>query len=173
MKDNDIKHKIRLTEMESLEVQDQLRKDAEFLESLGIMDYSLLVGVHIAEYEVNSTVVDDSSTSPRGHMKRSHTVSMYRRAESMIIPDEKQSVDAEEDSSNSSPNSAALSTLGIGRQNRESSATVALSEKFTEGLYSTRKLAVSIAYEILYCFYERIQMLHFRCIKSLVLMLTF
>lgn len=53
MKDNDIKHKIRLTESESLEVQSQLRQDAEFLASLGIMDYSLLVGVHNTEYEVS------------------------------------------------------------------------------------------------------------------------
>jgi len=54
MKDNDIKHKIRLTENESLEVQSQIRQDAEFLASLGIMDYSLLVGVHNTEYEVSS-----------------------------------------------------------------------------------------------------------------------
>jgi hypothetical protein len=69
MKDNDIKHKIRLTEFESLEVQNQLRMDAEFLTSLGIMDYSLLVGVHIAEYEVDQTQVDQcvevASNSPK------------------------------------------------------------------------------------------------------------
>lgn len=71
MKDNDIKHKIRLTEAESIEVQAQLRNDAEFLTSLGIMDYSLLVGVHIAEYEVHDQ--PSSPHSPAREMPQNST----------------------------------------------------------------------------------------------------
>lgn len=39
----------------------QIRSDAEFLYSLGIMDYSLLVGVHNREYEVR----DEADVTPR------------------------------------------------------------------------------------------------------------
>lgn len=69
MKDNDIKHKIRLTEYESTEVQSQLRLDADFLTSLGIMDYSLLVGVHLAEYEVEQASMEFCAEAPQSSPK--------------------------------------------------------------------------------------------------------
>ena len=52
LKDNDIKYKIRLPLDTTVQLLKQIRSDAEFLYSLGIMDYSLLVGVHNTEYEV-------------------------------------------------------------------------------------------------------------------------
>ena len=52
LKDNDLKHKIRLPSDVANKILAQLRKDAEFLCRSGIMDYSLLVGVHNTEYEV-------------------------------------------------------------------------------------------------------------------------
>lgn len=54
LKDNDLKFKIRLPLETAVDVLKQLRKDAEFLASLGIMDYSLLLGVHNTEYEVQT-----------------------------------------------------------------------------------------------------------------------
>lgn len=42
MKDNDLKYKIRLRQTDALEVLQQIQKDANFLCSIGVMDYSLL-----------------------------------------------------------------------------------------------------------------------------------
>jgi hypothetical protein len=42
MKDNDLKYKIKLPKQVSREVLVQIEWDAQFLYSLGIMDYSLL-----------------------------------------------------------------------------------------------------------------------------------
>lgn len=53
LKDNDIKYKIRLNRETTEELFNQIKSDAEFLYSIGIMDYSLLVGVHNTEYVVN------------------------------------------------------------------------------------------------------------------------
>jgi hypothetical protein len=52
LKDNDIKYKIRLPPETTAHLLTRIRSDAEFLYSLGIMDYSLLVGVHNTEYSV-------------------------------------------------------------------------------------------------------------------------
>lgn len=54
LKDNDLKHKIRLPGPTARFLLKQLEKDTEILCSLGVMDYSLLVGVHNTDY-----VVDD------------------------------------------------------------------------------------------------------------------
>jgi 1-phosphatidylinositol-4-phosphate 5-kinase len=42
LKDNDLKYKLRLPNASSQHLITQLRKDTEFLCSLGVMDYSLL-----------------------------------------------------------------------------------------------------------------------------------
>lgn len=63
LKDNDIKYKIRLSLENTVNLLRQIRLDAEFLYSVGIMDYSLLVGVHNTEYEVKDE--KDSSLTPR------------------------------------------------------------------------------------------------------------
>jgi len=52
LKDNDLKYKIRLTNHIATELYEQLKSDADFLLSVGVMDYSLLVGVHNTEYDV-------------------------------------------------------------------------------------------------------------------------
>lgn len=52
LKDNDIKHKFRISPETAGSFMRQLRKDVIFLASLGIMDYSLLLGVHNTEYVV-------------------------------------------------------------------------------------------------------------------------
>jgi hypothetical protein len=62
LKDNDIKYKIRLSLDDTMTLLRQIRLDAEFLYSLGIMDYSLLVGVHNTEYEVRDDVSNPNST---------------------------------------------------------------------------------------------------------------
>lgn len=62
LKDNDIKYKIRLPPDTTQELYLQVKSDAEFLYSLGIMDYSLLVGVHNTEYLVQ----DESGNSANG-----------------------------------------------------------------------------------------------------------
>jgi len=61
LKDNDLKHKMRLPSRVSKRILAQIKKDAHFLCSLGVMDYSLLVGVHNTEY-----AVDDEDGDSRG-----------------------------------------------------------------------------------------------------------
>eukprot|EP00602_Paraphysomonas_sp_CaronLab_P002811 CAMPEP_0185026992 /NCGR_PEP_ID=MMETSP1103-20130426/11740_1 /TAXON_ID=36769 /ORGANISM="Paraphysomonas bandaiensis, Strain Caron Lab Isolate" /LENGTH=1008 /DNA_ID=CAMNT_0027560801 /DNA_START=160 /DNA_END=3186 /DNA_ORIENTATION=- len=56
LKDNDLKYKIRLPGPTARFLLQQLEKDSDLLCSFGVMDYSLLVGVHNTEY-----VVDDAT----------------------------------------------------------------------------------------------------------------
>lgn len=53
LKDNDLTQKVRLDHKVADELYDQLVKDVNFLSRCGIMDYSLLLGVHNVEYTVN------------------------------------------------------------------------------------------------------------------------
>jgi hypothetical protein len=70
LKDNDLKHKIRLPGMTAKFLLHQLEKDSELLCSFGVMDYSLLgmsactseltslsVGVHNTEYFVDDPTI--------------------------------------------------------------------------------------------------------------------
>ncbi|OQS00406.1 phosphatidylinositol-4-phosphate-5-kinase (Pi-PIPK-D2) [Achlya hypogyna] len=52
LKDNDLTQKVRLNVAEAEELYAHICKDASFLASHGIMDYSLLMGVHNVEYRV-------------------------------------------------------------------------------------------------------------------------
>lgn len=61
LKDNDLKYKIRLPRATSSDLLNQLTKDADFLLSIGVMDYSLLVGVHNTDYEVSNEFPEPSS----------------------------------------------------------------------------------------------------------------
>jgi 1-phosphatidylinositol-4-phosphate 5-kinase len=54
LKDNDIKYKIRLPPETTLEFIKQIRKDVDFLYNMQLMDYSLLVGVHNTEYDLDA-----------------------------------------------------------------------------------------------------------------------
>jgi hypothetical protein len=56
LKDNDLHSKIVLDEADAIACVDQLQKDADFLCSWGIMDYSLLVGVCDREYHFSGGV---------------------------------------------------------------------------------------------------------------------
>lgn len=60
LKDNDLKHKVRIPQRTSFKMYTQLKSDAEFLSTLNIMDYSLLIGVHNTEYEVEEEEDDDA-----------------------------------------------------------------------------------------------------------------
>lgn len=73
LKDNDVKSPFRLApKMVTLMIQ-QLRKDAKFLSSIGIMDYSLLVGVHNTEYVVK---VDIDSSKMSSNFAEEETASL-------------------------------------------------------------------------------------------------
>ena len=56
MKDNDLKYKLKLPYHIGKSLQKQIAKDSNFLYSLGVMDYSLLIGVHTTEYDVDVNV---------------------------------------------------------------------------------------------------------------------
>lgn len=60
LKDNDLTARVRLDPKVAEELYDQLVKDANFLSRLGIMDYSLLLGVHNVEYMVNPDLEEES-----------------------------------------------------------------------------------------------------------------
>ncbi|KAJ0402539.1 hypothetical protein P43SY_000802 [Pythium insidiosum] len=66
LKDNDLTAKVRLDPKVAEELYEQLVKDANFLSRLGIMDYSLLLGVHNQEYTVNP----DETYSQDNYMPR-------------------------------------------------------------------------------------------------------
>jgi len=62
LKDNDLVTRLQLSPAFANQVFSQLVADSEFLCALGIMDYSLLIGVHYINYEVNPyTILDDVS----------------------------------------------------------------------------------------------------------------
>lgn len=64
MKDNDLKYKILLPIEVARKARRQLRQDAAFLCSIGIMDYSLLVGVHKSQFDLKDED-DDATTAVR------------------------------------------------------------------------------------------------------------
>ncbi|DBA02215.1 TPA: hypothetical protein N0F65_007625 [Lagenidium giganteum] len=63
LKDNDLRTRMRIGAEAGRELFHTLREDSLFLCSLGIMDYSLLLGVVDVEFEVESALTD------RGHSK--------------------------------------------------------------------------------------------------------
>jgi 1-phosphatidylinositol-4-phosphate 5-kinase len=70
MKDNDLKYKIRISRDAARNLLNQIQKDCQFLSSLGVMDYSLLMGVHHAEFDMaalhQSEVTLSNSIFPAG-----------------------------------------------------------------------------------------------------------
>jgi len=75
LKDNDLNyaHRLRLVSSEASELLKQLRTDARLLASLGIMDYSLLLGVQTVEYPVPGEDTDAI------HIDRSSLQSLHSR----------------------------------------------------------------------------------------------
>ena len=55
LKDNDLTEKLRIPESHATKLYKQLEQDSRLLSNFGIMDYSLLMGVHDVEYVVNNT----------------------------------------------------------------------------------------------------------------------
>ncbi|KAF1792065.1 Phosphatidylinositol-4-phosphate 5-kinase, N-terminal domain [Phytophthora cactorum] len=65
LKDNDLTAKVRLDAKVAGELYDQVVKDANFLSRLGIMDYSLLLGIHNVEYMVNPDLEEEPVIPPK------------------------------------------------------------------------------------------------------------
>ncbi|KAG6622470.1 putative phosphatidylinositol4phosphate5kinase (PiPIPKD2) [Phytophthora cinnamomi] len=65
LKDNDLTAKVRLDTKVAEELYDQVVKDANFLSRLGIMDYSLLLGIHNVEYMVNPDLEEEPILPPK------------------------------------------------------------------------------------------------------------
>ncbi|DAZ96107.1 TPA: hypothetical protein N0F65_000655 [Lagenidium giganteum] len=66
LKDSDLTQKLKLDRDVALELYQQLRADSDMLCSFGIMDYSLLMGVHEVEYFVDESAgsMDEGTVSP-------------------------------------------------------------------------------------------------------------
>lgn len=66
LKDSDLTQKLKLDQDVAMELYQQLCADSDWLCSFGIMDYSLLMGVHEVEYFVDesSSCPDESPTPP-------------------------------------------------------------------------------------------------------------
>ncbi|CAH0521612.1 unnamed protein product [Peronospora belbahrii] len=69
LKDNDLRTRMRIGTEEGVELFEQLRDDSLFLCDLGIMDYSLLLGVMDIEF-----AVDQPTRPPTSSILGSHTV---------------------------------------------------------------------------------------------------
>lgn len=78
LKDNDLTAKVRLDPKVAEDLYDQLVKDANFLSRLGIMDYSLLLGVHNVEYMVNPDQDIDTSMSYSSTMSQPNSGLSHR-----------------------------------------------------------------------------------------------
>jgi 1-phosphatidylinositol-4-phosphate 5-kinase len=68
LKDNDLRTKIHMVASESAAVVDMIKKDSVLLGRLGVMDYSLLIGVKKRKFPV---VVDESETVVPGANRQS------------------------------------------------------------------------------------------------------
>ncbi len=152
LKDNDIKYKIRLSLENTVNLLRQIRLDADFLYSLGIMDYSLLVGVHNTEYEVKD---DKDSFTPRltRAATRADILGKVRR-ESLIQPNSPSEDIPDATSSSMSPLTVKIAgeekkstEIEIGKVSpkettRDSADTVELSEIPENDIVLAQKLEV-------------------------------
>jgi len=102
MKDNDLKYKIRLPHDTALSLYVQLRKDAHFLCHLGIMDYSLLVGVHNHEYDVDISHLSppalEAGTPELGGASTKGKNTLKRRASTVTKDSSRGAVDEDRES---------------------------------------------------------------------------
>lgn len=80
MKDNDLTQKLRLTPFDSKQAALQLEKDAFFLSGIGVMDYSLLVGVQNANYSIDELreVQTKSNSASSSVSKSFHATPQYK-----------------------------------------------------------------------------------------------
>ena len=71
-KDNDLREKILLPPDAAAKLLDQLKADAAYLHSVGVMDYSLLMGVHYTKYAVNASERPEAEDEERMLRPSSH-----------------------------------------------------------------------------------------------------
>jgi 1-phosphatidylinositol-4-phosphate 5-kinase len=71
LKDNDLHIKISLDVIEARRVLEILKKDSDLLAEIGVLDYSLLVGVKKKKFAVEATN-EDSDTSPNFSLPPDH-----------------------------------------------------------------------------------------------------
>jgi len=67
LKDNDLTFKLRLQPDRAAQLGAQLREDVAFLGAMGVMDYSLLVGVHNRKFRVESSTALPVVAAPHPH----------------------------------------------------------------------------------------------------------
>ena len=91
MQDNDLTTKVRLQQGKTHELIEQLRNDSDFLCSQGIMDYSLLLGVHHVEcaieedLDLRTSVVGLRSASTLTARNASSTSTMLHSASGPLV----------------------------------------------------------------------------------------
>lgn len=61
LRDNDLKKRVKLEPDVAAQLVKQLTRDSNFLASLGIMDYSLLIGAHYSHFTITSESTDSSA----------------------------------------------------------------------------------------------------------------
>lgn len=54
LRDNDLKKRLKLDSEVAMHLYKQIARDTNFLSSMGIMDYSLLIGVHYSRYRIST-----------------------------------------------------------------------------------------------------------------------
>lgn len=128
LKDNDLKYKIRLPLPTAEHLLRQIQQDAEFLFSIGVCDYSLLVGVHNTEYDV---LLSDGSVAASTAPSSSPNGSPVRRA---LL----------KKSSTANVLSSSPSGSGSGKhvESEKSGGAAAAREESADGVSITRKLEV-------------------------------
>lgn len=77
-KDNDLREKIFLEPEAAEKLLNTLEKDAEFLKSQGVMDYSLLMGVHRINYDVNIPDIEESMSVRMSMVSNRDTAASFR-----------------------------------------------------------------------------------------------
>lgn len=117
LKDNDLKSRMLLSSTESRRLLDQLKKDAEFLCQQDFMDYSLLIGVHNTEYQVEVPrgscpipAKNDAISAMGASPHRTTAVRASTTRDAAITVDMAAGVTTANDNSNSSEDDSLLST---------------------------------------------------------------
>lgn len=80
LRDNDLKKRLKLEPETSSKLLKQLTRDSNFLASMGIMDYSLLIGTHYSHFRI-VTKAHKTPTASAGE-KKAHTPELEREAPS-------------------------------------------------------------------------------------------
>ncbi len=107
MKDNDLKFKLRLPKDLGNNIIMQSRRDADFLRDIGIMDYSLLVGVNRAEF--------DTGTASKGGDKVAfvddESIKFAEIERSSVVASDGMSENDEDDSASTKDNASELDSI--------------------------------------------------------------